>query len=80
ATLVVETAPAARPNPGSAATVGFDYEESWVPSLAGLNTTRALLYFLSQRAWGEVTTRSVALQTFTRAGSASPAVVPPPHP
>jgi hypothetical protein len=69
ASILVTTDPSGRPNPSA---MQFDYQETWLPNPASLNTMRALRYFLSQRIWGEVTTHSTLLQVNPRVESARP--------
>ncbi|HLW72109.1 MAG TPA: hypothetical protein VKS22_15970 [Candidatus Binataceae bacterium] len=76
AAIVVATDPGGRANAGGGRQ--FDYEETWIPSPAGLDTTRAVRYFFSQRTWGEVTTRIASIQANPRIGAAAPSVTAPP--
>jgi len=74
AAIVVATDPIQGANPDGGSQ--FDYEESWIPSTAGLDATYALRYFLTQRTWGEVTTRSASLQANLQVGGAVPSLTP----
>jgi hypothetical protein len=78
ATLVVETNPASAALPDSSAVTRFEYEESWSPRLADLNPRRALAYLLSQKIWGDITSRSVVVRTIPQIGSPAATMILPP--
>lgn len=64
---------------GATSAARVAYEESWNAEPAGLSADRALLYFFTQRAWGELITRSALIAPGPRAGSAAPTIILPPN-
>ena len=55
----------------AARTNRIDFEESWTADPSELTPKRALFYFFTQRAWGEVVTRSAVIMAGPHAGSAA---------
>jgi uncharacterized protein (TIGR03663 family) len=56
-----------------------DFEEIWRPDPSELTAERALLYFFTQRAWGELAVRSVLIEPGPQTGGASPTIILPPN-
>ncbi len=56
-----------------------DFEESWKPDPDELTADRALLYFFTQRAWGELVVRSALIEAGPQAGIAAPTLILPPN-
>jgi len=58
--------------------IKFDYAEGWSPDVTALDGKNATRFFLFQRAWGQLTTESVAVDVRNQAGAAPTLILPPP--
>ena len=71
---------AARPKPaGMGESSRFTFEERWNPAMAGLDTTRALRYFLTAQTWAPLQSNDVRLSIRQAAAPRTPTVIFAPH-